>query len=262
MESNRLATLVSKMKIVSLACFVVSFAAVAAPPEWTRKNGIQEQGSTLTVVTTGSGPSLDLARRSAIDHAKGTAAEQINGSANIQSMSIETEKTASFHSEVSSTKKVEGLTCKPLNEYFEDKEGSFTVWLKCEFDLKKARVQMVDETPSSSNESPAPGKGVGKSIEVAGSGTSASNVAPGTFSRGENRHLILSVIPACESILIRGKQSRSIPCKSNPATIMLLPTDKEVIIRGPAGFAPKHLKVLGDIRNSESEAMEVYLDKM
>lgn len=262
MESDRLATVVTKMKIVAFACFIVSCAAMAAPPEWTRQNGIQQQGSILTVVTTGSGPSLDLARRLAIDQAKGTAAEQINGSANIQSMSIETEKSVSFHSEVSSTKKVEGLTCKPSNEYVEDKEGSFTVWLRCEFDLKKARVQMVDETPRSSNESPASKKDVGKSIEIVGKGPSASRVAPGTTSRGENRHLILSVVPSCESILVRGKQSRSISCKSNPVTVTLLPTDKELIIRGPAGFAPKHLKVHGNVQSSQSEAMEVYLDKM
>lgn len=262
MENDRLATVVSKMKIVVLACVIVSATAAAAPPEWTRQNGIQQQGYNLTVVTTGNGPSLDLARRSAIDQAKSTAAEQINGSANIQSMSIETEKTASFHSEVSSTKKVEGLTCKPLNEYVEDKEGSFTVWLRCEFDLKKARVQMVDETPRSSNESPASGKVVGKSIEIVGNGISASRVTPGTISRGENRHLILSVVPSCESILVRGKQSRTISCKSNPVTVMLLPTDKEMIIRGPAGFAPKHLKVHGNVHDRESESMEVYLDKM
>lgn len=259
MESNRRP--VVNMKTMALACLILSTTAVAAPPEWTRQNGIQHKGSTLHLVSTGSGPSLDLARRSAIDQAKGTAADQVNGSANIQSMSIETEKSASFHSEVSSTKKVEGLVCKPLNEYVEDKGGFYTVWLRCEFDLKKVRVQVINE-PDRFNESHPPEKGTGKSIEIVDGTVSTSNPAAGKISRGENRHLILSVVPSCESILIRGKQSRTIPCKNNPVTVMVLPTDKEMIVRGPAGFAPKHLKVHGNVQDSESEAMEVYLDKM
>lgn len=250
------------MKTMGLSCLILSTIAVAAPPEWTHQNGIQHKGSTLHVVSTGSGPSLDLARRSAIDQAKGTAADQVNGSANIQSMSIETEKSASFHSEVSSTKKVEGLVCKPLNEYVEDKGGFYTVWLRCEFDLKKARVQMIDEASDQSVESRPPGKGTGKSIEIVEGTVSTSNPTAGKISRGENRHLILSVVPSCESILIRGKQSRTIPCQNNPVTVMVLPTDKEMIVRGPAGYAPKHLKVHGNVQDSESEAMEVYLDKM
>lgn len=262
MESNGRPAMVIRMKVMALAFLFLSVVAAAAPPDWTRQNGIRQNGSTLTVISTGSGPSLDMARRSAIDQAKATAADQVNGSANIQSLSIETEKSASFHSEVSSTKKVEGLVCKPMNEYVEDKGGFYNVWLRCEFDLKKARVQMVDEAPNRSNDSLASGRPGGKSIEIVGGSASTSSPIPGKDSRSENRHLILSVVPSCESILVRGKQSRTILCKSNPVMVMVLPTDKEMIVRGPAGFVPKHLKVHGDAQDSESEAMEVYLDKL
>lgn len=251
-----------KIKDLLFIFHFMSVIALAAPPEWTRQNGIQQNETTLVVVSTGSGPSLDLARRSAIDQAKTTAADQVNGSANIQSLSIETEKSVSFHSEVSSTKKVEGLVCKPLNEYVEDKEGFHKVWLSCEFDLKKARVRMGDETQDQSNGSRTSEITSLKSVEIVGDSISTSSPVVGKISHGENRHLILSVVPSCESILVRGKQSRTIPCKRIPVTVLLLPTDKEVIVRGPAGFAPKHLKVHGDVQNVESEVLEVYLEKM
>ncbi|MBK9038020.1 MAG: hypothetical protein IPL83_02475 [Bdellovibrionales bacterium] len=246
-------------------CILFSIAAAATPPDWTRQNGIQQRASILTVVTNGIGPSLDLARRSAIDQAKGTAAEQINGSANIRSMSIETEKTASFHSEVSSTKNVEGLICNPLNEYNEEKEGVYTVWLKCSFDTKKIRVQVINETevPQGNKNSVASDESSVKSIEVVDRSAPSSGPTASKISYGENRHFLLSVVPSCESILVRGKQSRTIHCKGNPVTVLVLPTDTEIIIRGPSGFAPKHLKVHGKQSGSESiETMEVYLEKM
>lgn len=256
------------MKRVTVVAFLFSSSiAHAAPPDWTRQNGIQQHGAILTIVSSGSGPSLDLARRSAIDQAKSTAAEQLNGSAYVRSMSIETEKTASFHSEVSSTKKVEGLVCKPLSEYVDQKEGVFSIWLKCEFDTKKAKVVAVNEDNDRSDQagkkSADPDKNVVKSIEVVGRKKSVAEPEASKVLYSENRHLVLSVVPSCVSILIRGKQSRSIPCKSNPVTILVLPTDVEVIIRGPSGFAPKHLKVHEQRTDSDSmETMEVYLDKM
>lgn len=264
LEKNQRTLRVIKMnKVAAVACLFLSVVALAAPPDWARQNGIQQKGSILSVVTTGSGPSLDLARRSAMDQAKGTAAEQVNGSAYIQSMSIETEKTASFHSEISSTKKVEGLACKPLNEHVEEKDGIYTVWMRCEFDIKKARVEMVNENGSQHRNTRANDKNTAKSIEVVERSSPGSGPVASKVSFGENRHLILSVVPWCESILVRGKQSRTILCKNNPVTVLILPTDSELIIRGPSGFAPKHLKVHEARSGSESnESMEVYLDKM
>jgi len=256
------------MNRVTVVAFLFSSSlAHAAPPDWTRQNGIQQHGSILTVVSTGSGPSLDLARRSAIDQAKSTAADQLNGSAYVRSMSIETEKTASFHSEVSSTKKVEGLVCKPLSEYVDQNEGVFSIWLKCEFDTKKAKVVAVNEDNDRSDQagkkSADPDKNVAKSIEIVGRKKSVAEPEASKVLYSENRHLVLSVVPSCISILIRGKQSRSIPCKSNPVTVLVLPADSEIIIRGPSGFAPKYLKVHEQPTDSNSmETMEVYLDKM
>jgi hypothetical protein len=250
------------MKALPMTFLFLSVTALAAPPGWVHQNGIQQNGSILVVVSTGVGPSLDLARRSAIDQAKGTAADQANGSANIQSLSIEMEKTASFHSEVSSAKKVEGLTCKPLNEYSENKDDIYSVWIKCQFDLKKARVQVVDKESARSEVTPGSKKDVTSGFEIVGGHMSTPAPEVPKATHGEDQHLILSVVPSCDSILIRGKQSRTIFCKENPMTILVLPTDGEIIIRGPSGFAPKHLKVHDDGKGRESESMEVYLEKM
>lgn len=251
--------------VMAAICLLLATTAAAEAPEWTRQNGIKQNGSLLTIVSTGTGPSLDLARRSAIDQAKATAADQVNGSAQVQSMSIETEKTASFHSEVSSVKQVEDLVCKALNDYIEDKDGVYTVWLRCEFDLKKARVKAVDEIESQQQKH----KGLSndessqKSIEAVDRSSSALGPTAGKSSYGEDRNLVLSVVPSCESILVRGQRSRTISCKENPVTILVFPTDTELIVRGPAGFAPKHLKVREKRTDAApTETLEVYLDKM
>ncbi len=244
---------------------LLSTTASAESPRWTRENGIKQNGSALTVVSSGVGPSLDLARRAAIDQAKATAADQVNGSADIRSLSIETEKSASFHSEVSSIKRVNNLVCNPKDDYFEEKNGSFTVWLKCEFDLSKSRVVTITEGEGQiqkQNQTKNDQAGDKSIVAVDGS---FSQKAPliGKSTTGEDRHLVLSVVPACESILVRGKQSRTIHCKGNPVTVLVFKSDTEMIVRGPAGFAPKHLKVHEKRTDtSPTETLEVYLEKM
>lgn len=256
---------ISLTGIIGAISFLLVTTAAAETPEWTRKNGIKQNGSLLTVVSTGTGPSLDLARRFAIDQAKAIATDQVNGSAYVRSMSIETEKYASFHSQVSSTKKVEDLFCKPLNDYVEDKDGVYTVWMKCEFELKKARVTIVDDykNQDKAQKSHRDSESSLKSIEAVNSGSSIPGPPISQISYGEDRHLILSVVPSCESILIVGRRSRVIPCEANPVTFLVFQTDSEIVIRGPSGFAPKRLNVLERrIDVAPTETLEVYLDKM
>lgn len=251
--------------MIFLAVLLSNTVLAATPPEWARQNGIQQQGNLLTIISTGNGPSLDLARQSAIDQAKSTAANQINGSASVRSMSIETEKSASYHSEVFSAKKVEGLICQPDREYSEERGGSYSVWLTCKFDVSKARVVSVEE--SDLKKDPASGRAGPDNRIVKGSDLMnrppAEGVLPPTpIAFGENKQLAITVVPLCESILVRGKQSRSVPCGNNPVTLLVLPTDNELIVRGPPGYLPKHLDISGRRPASSTlETLEVYLER-
>ncbi|HEX7673147.1 MAG TPA: hypothetical protein VF412_03200 [Bdellovibrio sp.] len=240
---------------------LIGVKAHAERPDWTKQNTYKKDGSILTLVCKGAGPSLDLARSASMNSCKATAANEANSGVTIKSMSIETQSDASFHQEVSSVKKVTNLSCDILSEYFSESEGSTEVFLLCRFDLSKSNVAAV---PDATDDDEA--KGIIKNPNsLVQSGENQDEGPKAALIQSSARHIILTVMPVkCESIIIKSKsKSRSVRCDANPMAVLVDPSvDHEIIIRAN-GFLPKHVK-LQDRKPAgfeEPTEIEVLLEK-
>lgn len=65
------------------------------------------------------------------------------------------------------------------------------------------------------------------------------------------RRLFVSTIPICSDILIRGKKSRSVPCKENPTTILVDDSDTTITIRAK-GYLSKTIRLDGGFSGDEN----------
>lgn len=247
----------------SALIFLFSVQGMAAPPSWSKQDTLKQIGSLLYVVCTGRGPAQDIARRDALDHCRTAAADQANGYFKVQALSIETEHAANFHQEISYNKTVTNLACNPQKEYNDDSEGSYRVWIKCRYDLSKAKVVSVDTDEPPSSNSNSEESLIGNRDKLSEVPKSSSEVTNGKLISGENRQLILTTIPQCDEILIRGERPRSIKCDEMPKAIFIYPTDKEIIVRS-GGYTPKHIKLNSNrtpANNQTAERVEVYLER-
>lgn len=236
-------------------------SAFADRPSWSKEETLKQVGSILYVVCDGAGPSRDLARKFALDSCLTTAANQVNSNFKVTSLSLETEKSVNFHSEVSSNKTVTGLVCNPQSEYSEEKDGQHFVWLKCIYDTSKAKVVSVAEKMNLADESKS------QSIVQAKKTTSyirtyGKSVEQKGIVQSSMRSIALTSIPRCDSVLIRGAKPRSVNCEEMPLTLTVLPDDREIIVRS-SGFLPKHIQ-LDQRRPSTTDSqenLEVYLER-
>lgn len=212
---------------------------------------------------------MDLARKFAIDNCRSTAADQAAASVNIQSMSVETEKAVSFHQEVSSNRQVTNLICQPEKEYFEEVDSRYKVWIRCRFDLSAAKLTEIKDIKNNSDKNLKENINTGivvdrESISSKISGSNL-NIQQKKYHTSDKKQLLLATIPKCENLLIRGELPRSHQCIDNPQVVIINPGDTEVIIRGPSGYAPKHIKLKGKDNWSDqkgTETLEIYLEKM
>jgi hypothetical protein len=232
------------MKRVSFAVAWVtlsfgSSAALAAPPEWALRDTQRLEGRRLTVVCSGSGPSIGLARQSALESCDLSAAQQLGEDLTVKSMSVASEREVAFQQEVLNRSRVTGLLCVPRREEASEVGAEVRLWLMCEFDLSKAKVLH------------APEQAVEPSTAWARPGTEPRHVTD------RQSILTLAVVPACTDMIIRGQgPARSAPCGRNPVSVVLNPDDREIILRAD-GRLPKSI-YLGPERAARGYA-QVYL---
>lgn len=196
-----------KSKIFALFVFPL---IVHAAPDWAKNDTQRFVGGSYEVVCSGSGPSIFHARQVALDECRLSAASAIQQQLKIKAVSIQTEKDTAYHAEIVQDQLYEGLTCVPIKEAVKETDDQARAWLKCRFDLSK--VKTATEGPL---------------------------VKP-KIALSNKKRIVISSVPACESILVRGEKPKVIRCKSNPTTIYLEPGDETLIVRAK-GYLPKKI---------------------
>lgn len=163
-------------------------------------------GESLRLVCRGEGPSLATAREDAQRECLSTVTSRLNASVDMRSIMIEDEKSVAYHSVLVREGAYEGLNCpKPENEKITETADQVKVEFTCDFALSGVRRI----------EKPSP-----------------------RFPASTSKRIVsIAVVPTwCSSLLVRGLNSRVVPCNSNPLRFQVLPGDLEVTIR-----ADKHL---------------------
>jgi hypothetical protein len=199
-------------------------SSFAAQPAWAARGTQALQGKTLTVVGVGQSPSLAIARQEAVDTCDKAAANHVRGAVKVRSITVETEKDASFHQEVSTEGSLTNLVMEPIAESIDEIGDSFRVWLQCRYQLERVRF------------------------------LPCRDLASPVRRRVGFRTLTVSSIPMCGTILVRGKYPRTIACDSNPALVVVSSEDTEIVVRRN-GYLPATLKLYGG-----SDVLEVTLD--
>lgn len=232
-------------------------AAQNIQPKWTTENTLKQDGQNLSIVCEGMGPSLDLARKFALESCHSTAKDQINGDFTVKSLSLESEKSVNYHAEVSSAKTVKGLICKPENEHTEKLDGRSKIWLKCKYDLTKTEV--VSTETQKTLKVPALIDHNEKVNQVPSYKIDSDSKK---LNQAEARNLMLTSVPKCDEILVRGSRPRAVPCDEMPKSFVVHPGDTELIVRS-SGFKPKHINIKAQDQNGSvnSDSLEVYLEK-
>jgi hypothetical protein len=241
---------------------------LAGPPTWTKQDTLVRNGNDLIVVCHSEAVSADLAHEAALASCTHRASSQVQTSFSVNSVSVETDQDASYHREIAARQVISGLTCKPLAEHIEDSGQPVQFWIKCRYDLSKITVAEASEKKKSKPGDIAKGDDKSSSL-VENRGEINSLLAPGQTDKYQRqevqvskiRQLLLTSVPACQSVLIRGKRPRSIQCKSNPQALQILEDDSELIVRA-AKHLPKHIQLKSDRQPASSpmERLEVYLD--
>ena len=223
--------------------FIACSAQAGPRPDWTKQNGQSRNGNLFRVVCDGIGPSLDLARRDVLEKCRLTAASQLATSIRAKSITAETEKEVVFHREVSEENEYDGLVCQPGREHIEEKSNQTRVWLECAFDLSKAKSK-AESSSSSSEEKDSDIGLISNKIDLAPA-SSKSSQKPGRFLNSNQGTLLISVVPQCSDLLIRGKlPARVVKCDSDPMTVTIGPDDQEIIVRA-TGHMPKTIQLSG-----------------
>lgn len=229
---------------LSILIFVVGTPSLAE--DWTQTPP-RLNGTHVLVSCHGLGPDKDLAFRNALDQCRGLAVDQLASGFDIESLTIETETSAAYHEEISASRHISGLQCLVRQQREQDTDSGISLWLQCDFDSAKTKIES------------SPGRGL-TAIPSPRLAIALDSPKP-EFIQSQNKQLIIATVPQCESMLVRGKMNRVIDCESNPISLLVYSTDKEIIIRAK-GYDPEHITLSGD-RNviGETEALNVYLKK-
>lgn len=233
---------------MALLIAIFSLVPCVSADDWIN-DSIKKTGHILETVCEGTAPSLDLARRNAIENCKRSALDYLPTTFKAKSVSVETERDTSYHSQIDSDSIVKNLTCRVLNEKHRETEEAFTVWNKCEFDLSKIEITPTSEATTSDHSylygiANAEPKGDIKSF--------------GSYQKAERRNITVSTIPKCSTMMVTGALPRIIQCKSNVMPVVLGSGDEELIVRSD-GRIPKTIKVM-KILESSDEKLQVFLE--
>lgn len=230
-------------------------------PPWAKQDTQKLQGKLLSIVCSGTGPSVDLARADAIQGCQASASRHVAGDVRVQTLSVETERDAVLHQEVEQQVTVSNLMCQPDREEIEENGDGFRVWLQCRFDLSKAKTKAnaaeTDEHLGSKSESSISNRDAlrqfrKRSIQANKSGSYNPSQMKTTLS--------IASVPACDSLVIRGRTPRTLPCKSNPMPVVIESGDERIIVRA-RDHMPKTIELSKTGRRPADESVEVILDQ-
>jgi len=226
-------------------------SAETSAPAWFLNTHQTKTGSKLKTTCSGSGPSLYLARRSAEADCIATAIDHVPGDITFKSRIIETEKELAVHSESTRKQIFSGLECKSKKEEIRELNDSYTAYLLCEFDLSKLKSKTISESaPKTDRKRP-------KSSYYGHDNT--DQIKKGRTISGNKKTLLIESIPACDSILILGHESRVIHCNQNPMPVDTITSDYSLVIR-----ALKHLpvKIENLDERKSNESIQVFLQPL
>lgn len=227
---------------------------VLATPSWFA-DGQKRSGDMFYATCVGSGISLELARNESMQSCKGAAIQQVVDTAKVKTIFIESDESAAYHSEISQTNNIKGLICLPDKESIEENDGSYKIYLKCRFDLSKITVSNAPEEEIINR--PNSGSIIKSKAEIE-TIKSDARTTKSNYKKSSESRLTISSVPACSSIVIRGRKSRSVTCNTNPLTVILFDGDTEAILRSN-GLKPKTIK-LNNTAGAADEAITVIFD--
>lgn len=228
-------------KALIMAFALIASASHAKVPTWAASNSTKLNGSSLHTVCHGLGPSVEIARSEALKSCQLNASQFFKSKIKVKSLSVETEKSVGFHQEVSSDDEFSNLICDPTKDELEETDSQYSVWIECKFDLNKASVTHTDKPEGSPNN-----KNLNE-LEL---------IKIKDTSDQQAKYIFVSIIPKCESILVKGTFSRVVECSQNPLKIQVKDGDKEFVVRAK-GYKPKIIQVGGI---SANETLQVLLD--
>lgn len=236
----------------SLKIFIILASLIGRPslsygdiPSWAKKDSTRRQGSLLTTVCEGTGPSASLARKEAISGCQVTAKQFLNRETKIKTLSVETEYSVGFHQEVEETGIIHNLTCNPKRDEVTERADQYHVWVECQFDLNQTKSEPARLTkPIVEKE-----EGI-KSLKA---------IKPSTAVDIDRdiRTVFLESIPSCESIVVRGQKPRTLKCETNPMRVVVDKSDEEIIVRA-TGFLPKTISIQ---KGRSNETLQVFLER-
>lgn len=204
------------MKIFIMASVLITSVSQAKIPTWAASNSTKLNGSILRTVCHGIGPSVELARSEALKSCQLTASQFFTSKIKVKSLSVETEKSVGYHQEISNDAELSNLICEPTKDELEETDSQFSIWIECKFDLKKVKTVPAKET----------------SAPVTTEDNNLSYSKPSTrVSENSTKTIIISTIPKCDSIIVKGEKPRIVECKNNPMELEITDSDKEAIIR-------------------------------
>lgn len=211
---------------IGLIILISCFSRIHAKSDWAKSNNENLVGSLYTVSCYGEGPALDIARHQAKNDCLIAASRQVNSTYKIKTLSVETETYAGLHQEVESNSRITGLICIPKKEDIEELGSQFKVWIQCEFNLSKIKI----ENALQENE---------------------TTKATASIKSSEKEILSIYSVPKCTSIIIEGKKPRILPCNHNPISIVTMPEDKTILIRAD-GYRPKTINLSELVNRKDS----------
>ena len=235
-------------RLVVLALILFSQSVWSKAPTWAT-DATKRTGGQFTTVCTGVGPSVDSARTEAIASCRTSAIEELSPTATFKSLTVETDREVALHNTVELSAEFKNLHCKQLNEQIEELEGQFKIWLKCKFDLNVVAKKEIEKPVSSQS--------LIEAEKIQERTIASKAVVPAEESR---KSILLSVIPACDELLIKSSFSRIVTCKENPIQLVVTKSDSEIIVRR-RGYKPKTLKIT-EIMEAEDESFVVHLDNL
>lgn len=249
-------TLKMRLAIAFALSILFGELAQAKVPEWAKKNSQSLSGRVLKLVCSGTGPSLNIARRDALDSCRSSARNQLVTNIKVRSLTVQSEKSSGFHEEISENITYVGLNCIPDKEEIEESDGSFTVWMQCRFDLSKVTIA-PEESKEPQVEQSNDYEGISNKKELTTLETKALKRVATKIIQDQNTTMSIVSIPRCESLIVRGAKSRVVDCTENPMTIVIDGGDNEILVRS-RGYKPK--KIILNKEKKSHETIQVTLD--